>query len=88
MSLNFRERPYLIFFALFVILSFLPNLFEMERSHGLMMAGASIVSFFIGVYLRHKVRPIELPRNQRLVVIGLQIVITVVVLAIMLWIMS
>ena len=85
---NFKEKPYLIFFVLFAVLSFLPHFVQMGRTTGLIMAVGSIVSFFIGVFLRHRVRPIELPRNQRLVVIGLQILITVIVIAIMFWVMS
>ena len=83
-----KERPYLIFFALFVILSVVPHVFAMDRTLGIYVAIASIVSFFIGVYFRHRVSPIALPKGQKLVVIALQVVISAVVLLILFWLMS
>lgn len=83
-----KEKPYLVFFGLFFILTLLPHFFLLERSVATAMGLFSLVLLAIGVRMRHKMSPITLPKNQRLVVIGLQIILTLIMFLIMFWLMS
>lgn len=85
---HLKEKPYLIFFGLFFILSLLPHLFLIDRQTAIAMGLFSLLFLAIGIRMRHKIHPLTLPKNQRLTVIGLQIILTLITFLIMFWLMT
>jgi len=85
---HIKEKPYLIFFGLFFILTLLPHVFLIERQATIAMGLFSLLFLAIGIRMRHKTHPVALPKNQRLTVIGLQIILTLILFLILFWLMT